>query len=913
MYTRLSLWVCSVSVLGLFASLSSADITSGLVGYWKLDDGIGTTAVDSSGRGNHGTLVGSPIWTTSGADVRIGNGSLYFDYTEAGVSDYVDCGDQPDFDITDNITLAFWVKCSAFTVRYQYFFSKDIGQGGYSIIRAAETRNLRVVFNGLGGQYYATGTRDIDDGQWHHIAASYDNATGIVAFYTDGELDVAEAASGDLATNDLSLSIGGRDVRLSSSFMDDVRIYHRTLSADDLRELVSYSGGGATLVGPANRATDVRPDVTLQWEPGEFAATHDVYLGTSLADVNAGAAAVLVSPGQSATSYDAGILDFGETYYWRVDEVNQAPDDTIYKGDVWSFTVEPYAYPVQPVAATASSAAAGMGPEKTIDGSGLNASDEHGTDPDTTWMTAGAPPNWIQYEFDQACQLHDLQVWNFNQVTAVVGFCAKTVTIEHSVDGVTWTKLDPVPEFAKAPGLPGYAANTTVNFGDVVAKYVKLTIDATWGGLPITGLSEVRFSSVPLQAFKEQPADAATDVPLEASLDWRPGREATSHTVYLGTDPEAVAGGTAAARTVNDHGYVPDSLDLATTYYWKVDEVGAATYPGAVWSFTTEDYRVVDDFESYTSEAGEEVFSTWLDGFDNPAQNGAVVGLATAVNGTFCDTATFYEGGQSMPLAYDNTAAPLSETTRAFDTAQDWTQYGITTLVLYFYGDPANAAGQMYLKINGTRVVYSGNASALQSPYWTQWSIDLAATGADLKAVTTLALGVESSGSGLIYVDGIRLYGSAPVLLEAEAGTITPPLKTYDDPLALGGKYIGTDEGIGDENNNPPADGVATYPFTVAGGVYKILLRVSIANASNSFWVRIPDATSYSPGTHPSGWIRFNDIEDGIAWHWDEVHSSDHNNQVVQVTLPAGEHALEIARREDGAKVDAIMILPVGQ
>ena len=47
---------------------------------------------------------------------------------------------------------------------------------------------------------------------------------------------------------------------------------------------------------------------------------------------------------------------FGQTYYWRVDEVNAPPDSTVYKGDVWSFTVEPYGYPIKPVKATASSA-----------------------------------------------------------------------------------------------------------------------------------------------------------------------------------------------------------------------------------------------------------------------------------------------------------------------------------------------------------------------------------------------------------------------------------------------------------------------------------------------------------------------------------------------------------------------------
>ena len=47
-------------------------------------------------------------------------------------------------------------------------------------------------------------------------------------------------------------------------------------------------------------------------------------------------------------------------------------DGTIYKGDVWSFTAEPYGYPITSVTATASSSQASMGPEKTIDGSGLD-------------------------------------------------------------------------------------------------------------------------------------------------------------------------------------------------------------------------------------------------------------------------------------------------------------------------------------------------------------------------------------------------------------------------------------------------------------------------------------------------------------------------------------------------------------
>jgi hypothetical protein len=155
------------------------------------------------------------------------------------------------------------------------------------------------------------------------------------------------------------------------------------------------------------------------------------------------------------------------------------------------------------------------------------------------------------------------------------------------------------------------------------------------------------------------------------------------------------------------------------------------------------------------------------------------------------------------------------------------------------------------------------------------------------------------------------VVSSEEIWIEAEAAdTITAPMKTYDDPAASGGKYIGTDDGIGDENSNPPPDGIATYNFTVQGGTYKIEFRVIITGGSNSFWVRIPSATNYDPGTDPlnPGWIRFNDIADGAAWHWDEVHSNDHNNEVVKITLPAGAHTLEIVRREDGALLDMIVI-----
>jgi len=279
-------------------------------------------------------------------------------------------------------------------------------------------------------------------------------------------------------------------------------------------------------------------------------------------------------------------------------------------------------------------------------------------------------------------------VWNSNQaMEGVLGFGARNVTIEASTDGVTWTPVANVPEFARAPGAASYAANTIISLGPVDAKYLKLTVNANWGGMvPQTGLAEVRFFYAPLLARLPQPAAGATDVSVEASLDWRPGRDAVSHQLYLGTDRNAVADGTAPVWTLTGHGCVPD-LAYGTTYYWKVDEVGAATYPGAVWSFVTQQYTVIEDFESYTDKEGERVYEVWLDGSIDKS-TGSIVGLfPDPINGTFCETTVIHGGKQSMPFEYHNDQAPYySEAERTFETPQDWTDHGADTLVLYVQG-----------------------------------------------------------------------------------------------------------------------------------------------------------------------------------------------------------------------------------
>ena len=294
---------------------------------------------------------------------------------------------------------------------------------------------------------------------------------------------------------------------------------------------------------PAHEAVDVPLDATLSWTAGDFAVTHDVYLGTVFDDVNDGTTPT--SAGQSATTYDPGLLDWGQTYYWRIDEVNGAPDNTVFKGMVWSFTTELYAYPITGIIATSNGIDDGVStPQKTVDGSGLNAAGAHSNNPADMWLaSAGAEPLVIQYEFDKLYKLNQMVVWNYNsQFEMVLGFGLKDVTVEYSENGTDWTVVGDA-ELARAPGSPTYTANSTVDFGDVSARFVKLTANSSWGMMGQFGLSEVQFLAIPVQAREPQPADGAADVDVAATLAWRPGRGAVSHEVYFGTDPRCAGSG----------------------------------------------------------------------------------------------------------------------------------------------------------------------------------------------------------------------------------------------------------------------------------------------------------------------------------------------------------------------------------
>jgi len=429
--------------------------------------------------------------------------------------------------------------------------------------------------------------------------------------------------------------------------------------------LVRGSREKASGPSPEDGATDVLRDAALAWMSGEFAQTHDVYFGTVFEDVNSASRTdplgVLVGQGQTTNSYDrAGLLEYGQTYYWRIDEVNGAPDNTIFKGEMWSFTTELFADPIEGVIATSNTVPeAGGTPEKTVDGSGLNEAGEHSINAGDMWLgvPVGDDPVWIQYEFDRVYKLHEMLVWNYNsQFELVLGFGFKDVTVEYSENGTDWMVLgDEV--FAQASARAAYTANTTVAFNGVGAKYVRLTANSGHGPMGQFGLSEVRILAIPVQARQPDPADGAGDVDPAVILNWRAGREAVSHEIYLSADEAAVTDGTALIDTVGRNSYTPAGLEFGSTYFWKINEVNEAeavsVWEGDVWSFGTQEYAVIDDFESYNDEDNL-IYETWIDGWVN--ETGSTVGYLEA---PFAEQTVVNGGLQSMPLTYDNSAAPF--------------------------------------------------------------------------------------------------------------------------------------------------------------------------------------------------------------------------------------------------------------
>ena len=503
---------------------------------------------------------------------------------------------------------------------------------------------------------------------------------------------------------------------------------------------------------PVDDGKFVSTDVVLTWTPGDEGKLHTVYFGDDFDIVSSATGGTQTG----VTTYTPGTLEFEKTYYWRVDEFDGVAE---YKGDVWSF----------------KTAKAGGGLRADYyDGTDFNTYILTRTDAqiDFNWGDPGSP--------DPAVSEDNFSVRWTGEVEA--GYTETYTFYPKTDDGVRlWVggkqlvdSWETVPIYPiEHSGTIDLIAGSTYR---IVMEYFESTANAIaelrWESpsTPKQLIPQAAFA-LPIKAGNPNPGNGATDVKQTPVLKWAAGDYAVSHEVYFGTDGETVKNATTASpeykgtKALGDESYDPGQLEWNTNYYWRVDEVNNANanspWIGALWSFTTANFLIIDDMESYNDidegqPGSNRIYLAWVDGYDNPAINGCVVGNDPP---PVAEQTIVHSGNQSMPYAYDN-AVGKSEATLTLSSNRDWTVKGVDTLTIWYIGSAANAAETMYVTLNGSASVDNDNPNAAQEADWTAWSIDLQAFGVNLANVNSITLGLRSvtGGAGMLYFDDIRLY-----------------------------------------------------------------------------------------------------------------------------------------------------------
>ena len=702
--------IYAVSFVLVLSLVSTSVVKADLIGWWRLDEGTGTTVADVSGSGHNGFFAeGNPEWVEG----------MFGKALKFNGSNKVEIPDHPDFHLEDAVSMALWIKPEADQPDYaKPFIKQKSGEYPYAI-QYSTTQTIRATVN-ASARFDTTPGLENFVGQWGHLCMTYDGSA--VILYKDGEEVARIAATGKLQQNDLSLSIGGR-LGSGQNFIgiiDDVYLYNHALSPDEVRAVMK-GGEYPYALGPEPADGTIIEDtwLNLSWSPGDFALSHDVYFGDNFDDVDSGAEATFqgnqteafIVVGFPGFAFPDGLVP-GMTYYWRIDEVNDAEPNSPWKGPVWSFSVPPKtAY--NPVPA--------------------DSAESVGPDADLSW-TAG-----------------------FGSKLHYVYFGDNFDDVDNATGGL------PQGTAAYNPG-PLKMAKTyywRVDESDIIETYKGDVWSFTTEGA----------------VGSPNPANGAVDVKQTQIITFSPSVFAASHELYFGTDKDAVKNADTSSpeykgtRDLGAESYDPGKLEVGVTYYWRIDEINSANpdspWPGILWSFTTANFLVIDDFESYNDidppdPESNRIFEAWLDGYEIPT-NGALVGNDLP---PYAEQTIVHSGNQSMPLFYDNSVG-YSEAALTLTYPRDWTENGVSKLTIWFRGDSDNAAENLYVALNGNAIVTNDNPDAAQVTTWTEWTIDLQAfadQGVNLANVNMIALGFgnrnnpTAGGTGMMYLDDIRLY-----------------------------------------------------------------------------------------------------------------------------------------------------------
>jgi hypothetical protein len=447
----------------------------------------------------------------------------------------------------------------------------------------------------------------------------------------------------------------------------------------------SFTAAPTTAFAPTPRNGDkwIDPNTDLAWKPGQGATQHDVYFSTDQAAVANRDAGALKGSGQPAATYEPGKMAAETTYYWAVDETTMT--GTKYAGEVWSFTT--------------------IGPGGGVKGEYFNGMTPAGVpgltriDPaiDFSWGDPGGPGTPIGVDQFSARWTADLEIAvadTYTFITSTDDGVRLWLNDEQIIN--QWVDQGTTDVFSRPlalkPGIYPLRMEYYENTGGAVARLFWQTPTMARQIIPAGPLQP------PLRPRALYPANEDVNIPQDVTLMWGAGEKAVQHQVYFGEDKDAVANATPDSadickgqQALDATSFSPGSLEWNKTYYWRIDEVNDASaespWKGSVWSFTTADFIVVDDFESYNDEVdkGTRIYETWIDGLTN---------LTTSTvgnwNAPFAEQVVVHGGKQSMPMDYNNINSPYyAEAEREFSPVQNWTVGDVTDLVLFFRGRPA--------------------------------------------------------------------------------------------------------------------------------------------------------------------------------------------------------------------------------
>jgi hypothetical protein len=649
-----TIYIISFVLALLMVNTASAD----LVAHWPFDDGSGTTAVDVTGNGNDGTLEGDPQWVVG----KIGGG-LEFDG-----DDYVDCGNQEILNFgTNDWTITAWIKTTQ-TDRGTIFANGSDNSGGIRFTLATHEANddrITLTMDDDSTKRQALGATVVIDGEWYHVAGKREGTTASV--YVNGVLDgsIEVPAGYDFSgSSQAHAYIGAIDGAADSAvvalekfyvgIIDDVRVYSKTLTESELQTVMEGTKGFPYALGPnpADGSSLLQTWASLSWRPGDFAVSHDVYFGDNFDDVNDGTGDTLrgnfalgtefLIVGFAGNPYPDGLVP-GTTYYWRIDEVNDADPNSPWKGNVWSFTVPPKtAY--APVPADGAelvdlnvrlSWTPGFGAKLHYVIFGEDFDDVNNATADTAQGTTNYSPGTLQLaktyywridEFDGA-GTHKGEVWSFTTEGAASG--------PNPADG---------------------------------AVDVSPTQVLSWNAGAVAASHEVYFGT---------DADAVKNA-TKSSPEYK------------------------GPKAIGEESYDPGILMLNTAYYWRIDEVNGTNpdspWAGNVWSFKTGDFFVIDDFEAYNTDDNQIWFS-WHDGLGAGVPgvdpyvpgNGTGAAVGDETTASYTEETIVHGGSQSMPYSFDNNKdgfAKYSEAELTLSAVRDWTADDIVELSIWFRGNP---------------------------------------------------------------------------------------------------------------------------------------------------------------------------------------------------------------------------------